>query len=290
MEKLDQIVSSLKKAVDILSTAKNAQSNTGRYPVLIPGMIRAIKMAGLASVVSVAACSQGGMYNPSLGYNGQAGYQQQQQAGLMGLSSTGNVLGTLGGGALGGFVGSQFGSGVGKLAATGVGVILGGVLGNYISRSSPPPPQQMMQQPMQQQPVYGMNNNITQTNIQTGQGGQTVPMGAALGLSAWEISMMHDAEQRAYDAPSGTEVTWRNPQTGNGATIIPSGTNFVQGGMTCRNFALTVYAAGQVKQGQASACKTPGGSWHVLAVINSTTMKPSAELDNRIEPEKMKIG
>ena len=102
--------------------------------------------------------------------------------------------------------------------------------------------------------------------------------------------MMHDSLQRAYDAPSGTEVTWRNPQTGNGATIIPSGTNVTQGGMPCRNLAMTIYTAGQVKQGRASVCKTPGGSWSVLVVINPPTMKPSAELDNRIEPEKMKMG
>ena len=49
-------------------------------------------------------------------------------------TSTGGIVGALGGAALGGFLGSKIGSGSGQLAATGAGVFLGGFIGNEIGR------------------------------------------------------------------------------------------------------------------------------------------------------------
>ena len=39
--------------------------------------------------------------------------------------------------------------------------------------------------------------------------------------------MASSAEKRAYTAPVGQQITWRNPENGNTGTITPTGRSFV---------------------------------------------------------------
>ena len=107
--------------------------------------------------------------------------------------------------------------------------------------------------------------------------------GTAVGFSAYEISMMHNAERTAYNTPTGSQITWRNPQNGNGVTIIPAGDPYPYNGTMCRKFAMTVFLGNQVRQGSAVACQDNNGNWRVLALVN-------APFDGKIHNEKIQLA
>ena len=66
----------------------------------------------------------------------QQGYGCDRSAlGRMTSTSTGNLVGTLGGAALGGLLGNQVGKGSGKTVATIAGVVGGALVGGYVGRS-----------------------------------------------------------------------------------------------------------------------------------------------------------
>lgn len=287
MDILDKELSLMRKAMDILLGTRGSRSceSTGLRPQktpMIEAMTKAVKALGIAALVSTAACSSQypGMQT---GYGQQVGYGQpgQQpgagQSGFMGFSSASNLAGTAGGAALGGFIGDQFGHGTGKIIATALGAFIGGIGGNYITQPSQPP----------QQPVPGMSNmsmaTMGQQPVGMGGYGGGAMMAGAVGFSAYEISMMHNAERTAYNTPTGSQITWRNPQNGNGVTIIPAGDPYPYNGTMCRKFAMTVFLGNQVRQGSAVACQDNNGNWRVLALVN-------APFDGKIHNEKIQLA
>lgn len=267
------------KAVSILSSAFVTESTGLRRSKssTVAKMSGLVKVAGIAALVSTAACSPYGSGYYNQGYGTQPSFGQS--SGIPGFASGSNALGTLGGGALGGFIGNQFGRGTGNAAMTGVGVLLGGLLGNAVTQPTPPQVVPVAQQQVISGPSYGVSPGVA--------AGAAV---AGIGLSSWEISMMHDAERRAYDAPTGSSVTWRNPQTGNGATITPVGDNYMNGTLVCRRFSLAVYVGAQTRQGQSSACKTQNGTWRTLAFADTTDAQHVADLDVGNEPAAPRFG
>jgi surface antigen len=73
------------------------------------------------------------------------------------------------------------------------------------------------------------------------------------------------AEQRAYAAPVGQQITWNNPQNGNNGTITPVRDGYSQSGAYCREFQQTIVVGGQQKQGYGTACRQPDGSWKMVS-------------------------
>ncbi|HUY68540.1 MAG TPA: RT0821/Lpp0805 family surface protein [Alphaproteobacteria bacterium] len=73
------------------------------------------------------------------------------------------------------------------------------------------------------------------------------------------------AEQRAYTAPVGQQITWNNPQNGNSGTITPIRDGHAQNGEYCREFQETIVVGGQQKQGYGTACQQPDGSWKIVS-------------------------
>ena len=61
-------------------------------------------------------------------------------------------------------------------------------------------------------------------------------------------------------APSGTPVTWNNPDTGNSGAITPVRT-FRDQGTYCREYQQTVTIDGQPQRSYGTACRQPDGSW-----------------------------
>lgn len=72
------------------------------------------------------------------------------------------------------------------------------------------------------------------------------------------------AEQRAYAAPIGQQITWNNPQNGNSGVIVPVRDGYDQGGAYCREFQQTITVGGQRQQGYGKACQQPDGSWKIV--------------------------
>jgi surface antigen len=72
------------------------------------------------------------------------------------------------------------------------------------------------------------------------------------------------AQQSAYAAPVGQQITWSNPQSGNYGTITPTREGRDTGGNYCREFQQTINVGGQPQQGYGTACRQPDGSWKII--------------------------
>ena len=72
------------------------------------------------------------------------------------------------------------------------------------------------------------------------------------------------AEQRAYTAPVGQQITWNNPQNGNNGTITPVKDGYSQNGAYCREFQQTIVISGKQQSGYGTACQQPDGSWKIV--------------------------
>jgi len=72
------------------------------------------------------------------------------------------------------------------------------------------------------------------------------------------------AEQRAYTAPIGQQITWNNPENGNFGTITPVRDGYSSTGAYCREFQQTIVVGGQKQQGYGRACQQPDGTWKIV--------------------------
>lgn len=72
------------------------------------------------------------------------------------------------------------------------------------------------------------------------------------------------ANQRAYTAPIGQQISWNNPQSGNSGTIVPTRDGYDNSGAYCREFQQTITVGGQKQQGYGRACQQPDGSWKIV--------------------------
>lgn len=96
-------------------------------------------------------------------------------------------------------------------------------------------------------------------------------IGALLGsevgksLDKADRTYMDRANQRALETtPSGTQVSWRNPDSGNAGTIVPQPAYQAASGEYCREFQQTIQVGGETKQGYGTACRQPDGSWKIM--------------------------
>ncbi|MDD5586625.1 MAG: RT0821/Lpp0805 family surface protein [Alphaproteobacteria bacterium] len=91
-------------------------------------------------------------------------------------------------------------------------------------------------------------------------------LGSELGKSLDRADRLaaQDAEQRAYTAPIGQQITWNNPQSGNAGTIVPVRDGYASTGAYCREFQQTIMVGGQQQQGFGRACQQPDGSWKIV--------------------------
>ena len=133
-------------------------------------------------------------------------------------TSTGGIVGALGGAVVGGFLGSKVGKGTGKLAATGAGVLVGGFLGNELGRR----------------------------------------------LSCKDQEMATTTAQKSLETqPTGEQIAWKNPDTGNSGTVTPVRTYYQADGTPCRDFQQIVTADGETVQLEGTACRQKNGTWVV---------------------------
>lgn len=90
-------------------------------------------------------------------------------------------------------------------------------------------------------------------------------LGNSLGGSLDKIDQQYatrTTQQTLETAPIGQASTWRNPDSGNSGTIVPTRT-FEADGMNCREFTQTVIIAGKSQRAYGKACRQPDGSWKI---------------------------
>lgn len=95
-------------------------------------------------------------------------------------------------------------------------------------------------------------------------------VGGALGNAAGRSLDRADVayQARAYDealesAPSGSAVTWSNPDSGASGWVEPTATYRSDSGAYCREFRQVVRINGKREEAFGRACRRPDGSWQV---------------------------
>jgi surface antigen len=84
-------------------------------------------------------------------------------------------------------------------------------------------------------------------------------------------AMDDEDKERAYAAqmdaleraPSGSPVSWKNPDSGRYGTVVP-GPAYQEGGRNCRSFTHTIYIDGRPETARGTACRNPDGTWTSL--------------------------
>jgi surface antigen len=91
--------------------------------------------------------------------------------------------------------------------------------------------------------------------------------GNEIGRSLDRADMMYakQAEQRAYEAPLGQQVTWNNPESGNYGTITPIRDGSTASGDYCREYEQTIYVDGRSETAVGVACQRGDGTWEVIS-------------------------
>jgi len=85
-------------------------------------------------------------------------------------------------------------------------------------------------------------------------------------LDRADRTYLERSNQRALEtAPSGTQVSWRNPDSGNAGTIVPQPAYQASNGQYCREFQQTITVGGDTQQGYGTACRQPDGSWKIVS-------------------------
>ncbi|QQR68931.1 MAG: glycine zipper 2TM domain-containing protein [Alphaproteobacteria bacterium] len=77
-------------------------------------------------------------------------------------------------------------------------------------------------------------------------------------------SALMQAENRAYSAPIGQQITWNNPQSGNSGVIVPVRDGQDGSGAYCREFNQSIVVGGQRQNGYGTACRQPDGTWKIV--------------------------
>ena len=91
-------------------------------------------------------------------------------------------------------------------------------------------------------------------------------VGNSIGKSMNELDRikMREAEQRAYSAPMGEAIVWKNPNTGNSGIVTPVRDGRSTAGSNCREFQTEVTVGGKKENAHGVACQQPDGSWRIV--------------------------
>jgi surface antigen len=93
-------------------------------------------------------------------------------------------------------------------------------------------------------------------------------LGSEVGRSldkADQVYAERASQQALETAPSGTQVQWRNPDSGHEGWTTPQRTYQTQTGQYCREFTQTVMIGGRQEQAFGTACRQPDGTWKVVS-------------------------
>jgi surface antigen len=86
-------------------------------------------------------------------------------------------------------------------------------------------------------------------------------IGGAIGNSMDEVDRMRTA-QTLETVRTGVPAQWRNPDTGNQYTVVPTRTYDTASG-PCREYTIDAMIGGRPEKVYGTACRQPDGSWRV---------------------------
>ena len=86
-------------------------------------------------------------------------------------------------------------------------------------------------------------------------------IGGAVGRSMDEVDRMRTA-QTLETVRTGVPARWRNPDTGNDYTVVPTRTYETSAG-PCREYTIDAVIGGQKEKVYGTACRQADGSWRV---------------------------
>lgn len=120
-------------------------------------------------------------------------------------------------------------------AGTAIGAVVGGVLGNQVGQGG-------------------------------GRAAATIVGAIAGGLVGSNVGRSMDASDRMNAAHvletgrTGAPTSWRNPDTGNAYTVLPTRTYATAQG-PCREYTMDTVIGGRGEKVYGTACRQPDGSW-----------------------------
>ena len=86
-------------------------------------------------------------------------------------------------------------------------------------------------------------------------------IGSRIGQTMDSVDQMK--MQRAFDtAPTGQEVGWKNPDSGNQYTVRPTRTYYT-GNQPCREYTTHANIGGKLEQIHGTACRQADGAWKI---------------------------
>lgn len=86
-------------------------------------------------------------------------------------------------------------------------------------------------------------------------------IGGAIGNSMDEVDRMKTA-QALETVRTGVPAQWRNPDTGNQYTVVPTRTYETSSG-PCREYTIDAQVGGRPEKVYGTACRQPDGSWRI---------------------------
>ena len=96
-------------------------------------------------------------------------------------------------------------------------------------------------------------------------------LGAGLGnsiggsLDNADMAKYNNTSQRALEtAPSGQQVSWNNPDTGNYGTVTPVNVYQNDAGQYCREYSQSINVGGRGENAYGRACRQADGSWRIV--------------------------
>jgi surface antigen len=113
---------------------------------------------------------------------------------------------------------------------------------------------------------------------QVGKGSHHKDRGALVGgllgaLAGGWVGNQLDARDRQYanrayydafeEAPYGSTVTWRNPESGHHGYVTPT-RGYERGGSYCREYSQRIVIDGRSETAYGTACRQPDGTWQVV--------------------------
>jgi surface antigen len=91
-------------------------------------------------------------------------------------------------------------------------------------------------------------------------------LGSEVGKSldrADQLAMERTSQSALETAPTGQVSNWRNPDSGNSGTVVPTRTYQTRAGRNCREYTQTVTIEGRTETIRGTACRQYDGTWKV---------------------------
>ena len=92
-------------------------------------------------------------------------------------------------------------------------------------------------------------------------------LGGEVGKSldrADRLAMRRSTQTALEKNRTGAASAWRNPDSGNEGTVIPTRTYRTGQGQYCREYRQTITVGGKTEQAYGRACRQPDGSWRIV--------------------------